>query len=81
MARPRGSRFENVMPILQKQHIAAINWGLVEGKTNTKYAWDTPIPDGSDPAVWFHEIFRKDGRPYSEEEAALIKKLGEESKR
>ena len=26
--------------------MGAINWGLVSGKTNTKYAWDTPMPDG-----------------------------------
>src|SRR5262249_12954239 len=60
MARPRGSTFATVMPMLKKEHVAAINWGLTEGKTNTKYAWDTPVPDGSDPKVWFHEIFRKD---------------------
>lgn len=48
MARTRGSRFENIMPILKAQNIAAINWGLVAGKTNTIYAWDTPMRDGSE---------------------------------
>jgi hypothetical protein len=75
MARTRGSRFENIMPMLKRENIGAINWGLVAGKTNTIYAWDTPIPDGSEPKVWFHDIFRKDGTPYSSEEVALIKKL------
>jgi hypothetical protein len=75
MARPRNSTFQTVMPMLKKNFVGAINWGLVEGKTNTKYAWDTPMPGGEDPQVWFHEIFRKDGTAYSEEEVALIKLL------
>ncbi len=75
MARTNNSRFENIMPMLKAENIGAINWGLVEGKTNTKYAWSTPIPDGSEPALWFHEIFRKDGTPYKQEEVDLIKKL------
>ena len=75
MARTRGSRFDNILPILKANKIGAINWGLVSGKSNTIYAWDTPIADGSEPKVWFHDIFRKDGTPYKSEETALIKKL------
>ena len=37
------------MPLLKKENVGAINWGLVSGKTNTKYAWDTPMPDGAEP--------------------------------
>ena len=75
MARLRNSRFENIMPLLKSQNIAAINWGLVAGKTNTMYAWDTPIPDGSEPKVWFHDIFRPNGAPYNEKETKFIKGL------
>lgn len=75
MARPRNSTFFNIMPLLKKEHIAAINWGLVAGKTNTKYAWDTPMPDGGEPKIWFHEIFRPDGTPYDPKETELIRKL------
>ena len=75
MARTRGSRFGNIMPLLKQDNVGAINWGFVSGKTNTIYAWDTPMPDGSEPKVWFHDIFRKDGTPYSEEEITLIKSL------
>jgi hypothetical protein len=63
------------MPILKAQNIGAINWGLVSGKTNTIYAWDTPIPDGSEPVLWFHDIFRKDGTPYKQDEVAIIRNL------
>lgn len=77
MARTRNSLFATILPMLKEEQIGAINWGLVAGKTNTIYAWDTPMPDGSEPDPWFHDIFRKDGSPYSEEEVALIKSLTE----
>lgn len=75
MARTRNSYFNNIMPMLKEENIGAYNWGLVAGKTNTIYAWDTPMPDGKEPKVWFHDIFRKDGIPYDKSEVALIKKL------
>ena len=75
MARRNNSLFTNIMPILKQQNIGAINWGLVAGKSNTKYAWDEPIADGSEPKLWFHEIFYPDGTPYKQEEVDLIKSL------
>ncbi len=75
MARRNNSLFTNIMPILKEQNIGAINWGLVDGKSNTKYAWDEPIADGSEPKLWFHEIFHTDGKPYKQEEVDLIKSL------
>jgi hypothetical protein len=75
MARLRDSRFDNIMPILKANNVVAINWGLVAGKTNTMYAWDTPIPSGEEPKIWFHDIFRPDGTPYSAKEVAFIKSL------
>ncbi|OUJ73825.1 glycoside hydrolase 5 family protein [Hymenobacter crusticola] len=75
MARPRNSRFVNIMPLLKKYNVAAINWGLVAGKTNTKYQWDVPIADGGEPNEWFHEVFRPDGTAYRQDEANFIKKM------
>ncbi len=75
MARLRDSRFSNILPLLKQEHIAAINWGLVAGKTNTIYAWKSPIPDGSEPKEWFHDIFRANGEPYRPAEVALIRQL------
>jgi len=78
MARKNNSLFSNIMPILKKQHIGAINWGLVTGKSNTKYAWNEPIANGAEPKLWFHDIFYKDGRPYKQEEIDLIIKMTKE---
>jgi hypothetical protein len=75
MARTRNSTFFTIMPMLKANKIVAINWGLVAGKTNTKYAWDTPMPNGDEPKVWFHDIFLKDGKPYDPKETAFIMSL------
>jgi hypothetical protein len=76
LARGNGSTFETILPILKKERIAAYNWGLVDGKTNTKYPWHTwQMPILGEPDPWHHEIFHTDGRPYREEEVKLIKSL------
>ena len=75
MARRNNSLFKNIMPILKENHVGAINWGLVSGKSNTIYAWDEPMPDGSEPELWFHDIFRADGTVFDQAEIDLIKEL------
>jgi hypothetical protein len=75
MARIRNSRFSNILPLLKNENVGAINWGFVTGKTNTKYAWDTPLPNGDEPVEWFHDIFLSDGTPYRQDEILLIKRL------
>lgn len=75
MARIRNSKFQTHLPIFKKYNVGAINWGLVAGKSNTIYQWDTPLPDGSEPKLWFHDIFRKDGSAYDVNEINVIKAL------
>jgi hypothetical protein len=77
MARTRNSRLANIMPMLKKENVGAINWGLVAGKSNTIFAWDAPLTAGGQPIEWFHDIFKKDGSAYREDEIQLIKKLNE----
>jgi len=77
MARGNGSTFEGSLPIAKKYKVAAFNWGLVQGKTQTTLPWDswkTPYVD-REPPVWFHDFFRRDGTPYKPEEVALIREL------
>jgi hypothetical protein len=83
MARPLGSTFESILPMLKAEHVAAYNWGFVNGKTQTIYPWDSwEKPYTAEPSVWFHDIFRKDGSPYDPKEVLLIKQLtqGENSR-
>ena len=76
MARPHGSTFETVLPVLHNEDVGAYNWGFVAGKTNTIFAWDSwekEYPE--EPPLWFHDIFRGDGTPYNAKETELILKL------
>jgi hypothetical protein len=76
MARGNGSTFEDILPILKKEHVGAYCWGLVDGKSQTKYpwsTWQTPILD--EPEPWHHDIFHEDGKPYKDSEVELIKSL------
>jgi len=77
MARSVGSTFDTILPIAKKDHIAAINWGLVAGKTQTYLPWESWQHPYilTQPPVWFHEVFHADGHPYREHEATLIREL------
>ena len=74
MARPAESRFETHLPIFKRERVGCLNWGLVAGKTNTIFAWNTPL-DTPEPPEWFHDIFRKDGTPYRQEEVDFIRQM------
>ncbi|MEQ9443176.1 MAG: endo-1,4-beta-xylanase [Cyclobacteriaceae bacterium] len=76
MARPAGSTFQTILPIAKENNVGMINWGFVAGKSNTIYPWDSWQQAYDDePPVWFHDIFREDGRPYRPEEVAFIKEM------
>ena len=77
MARGNRSTFAGSLPVAKKHKVAAINWGLVAGKTQTFLPWDSwekPYVD-REPSIWFHEVFRTDGAPYRADEMQLIRSL------
>jgi hypothetical protein len=77
MARGAGSLFDTVLPIAKKYHVAAVNWGLVAGKSQTYLPWDSwqrPYVDRP-PTIWFHDVFYSDGRPYRVRETEIIRSL------
>lgn len=77
MARSAGSTFDTILPIAKEEHVGAINWGFVAGKTQTYYPWESWQHPYilSQPSVWFHEVLRGDGTPYRQAEVDLIRKL------
>ena len=74
MARTNNSKFITHLPIFKRYHVAAINWGLVSGKSNTIFPWGSK-PGTSEPTIWFHDVFRKDGTPFNKEEVTFIKNI------
>ncbi len=76
MARPLGSTFQDVLPVLKEEGVGAYNWGFVDGKSQTIYPWDSWKKDyAGEPPLWFHDIFRRDGTPYKPEEVGVIRGL------
>ncbi len=78
LARGNKSLFETIMPIAKREKIALYNWGFAAGKTQTDLPWDSwekPYINGRKPAVWHHEIFSKDGKPYNIREVEFIKRM------
>jgi hypothetical protein len=76
MARPQGSTFDPMLAYFKEEKIAAYNWGFAEGKSNTIYPWDSwQKPYAAEPPVWFHDIFRTDGKAYREEEVKYIRSV------
>jgi len=77
MARGNGSTFDGSLPIAKKYNVAAINWGLVAGKTQTYLPWDSWKRPYVliQPTIWFHEVFRQDDTPYRQHEVDLIRQL------
>jgi hypothetical protein len=77
MARSVGSTFDTILPIAKTEHVGAINWGFVAGKTQTYFPWDSwQRPYILDqPPVWFHEVLHPDGTPYRQAEVDLIRQL------
>ena len=55
------------MPILKREKAGAISWGLTAGKCNFHLQWSSKAGD-PEPEIWFHDIFRLDGTPYSQQE-------------
>ncbi len=78
MSRGNGSFFDPSLGYLKSQGVAALNWGLVEGKSQTIYPWDSWTKHyDSEPAIWFHDIFRRDGSPYRMQEVTYIKDIAQ----
>ena len=76
LARPTGSTFETVLPVLQERLVGGYNWGFVSGKTQTIYPWDSWTRQYTDePDVWFHDVLRADGTPFRKEETETIRWL------
>jgi hypothetical protein len=77
MARPAGSTFDGILPVAKAEHVGAINWGFVAGKTQTYYPWESWEHPYilSPPPIWFHEVLREDGTPYRQAEVDLIREL------
>lgn len=74
MARGVGSTYDGILPVARASHVALVQWGLVNGRSQTHLPWDSwqhPYVL-EDPPVWFHDLFHADGTPYRAREIELL---------
>jgi len=74
MARALGSTVD-LLEVFAAHDVGAYCWGLVDGRTQTKYPWTSWVRASTGDRRWFHELFHHDGRPYDDDEAALIRRV------
>lgn len=75
MSRGQGSTFDPILGYLREQKVGAYSWGLVAGRSQTQYPWDSWVKQyEAEPEMWFHDILHADGEPHSPAEAGYIKR-------
>ncbi len=76
MARTQGSTIQGVLPVAKRHNVGAFNWGLVAGKTQTYFPWDSwDHPYSAVPKVWFHDLLGPNGRPFRDTEIQTVRTL------
>jgi hypothetical protein len=73
MGRPRSP--VALAGVLRDERVGGYTWGLVDGRTQTKYSWTSWLRPDRPGRPWFHDLLHTDGQPYDEEEAALLRSL------
>jgi hypothetical protein len=72
MARTFGSTIPDILPDLQEMGVASYNWGLVNGDQQTHWPWGSPPQTTTtEPPLWFHDLYRRDGTAYIPAEIAM----------
>lgn len=80
MARTLGSPVR-LIDTLAEERVSAWNWGLVDGRSQTRYSWTSWLKPPDEEAPWFHDLLHADGRPYDEREAEQMRAAAERMRR
>ena len=72
LRRQADNTFADILPLFGPYQVGWYHWGLVAGKTQTYMPWGSRRGDPM-PAVWQHDVFHPDGRPYNPHELDLVR--------
>jgi Cellulase (glycosyl hydrolase family 5) len=76
LARTLGSTVEGILPVAKAHNVGAFSWGLVAGKTQTYFPWDSwDHPYKSEPKVWFSDLLYPNGRAFRDSEVLTVRQL------
>jgi len=74
LARSFGSTAD-LLEVFAAREVGAYCWGLVDGRTQTRWSWTSWLRRQPADAPWFHELLHADGHPWDEAEADLIRRV------
>jgi hypothetical protein len=74
LARSMGSTVD-LLDVFGTRGVGAYCWGLVDGRTQTRYPWTSWLRPAPPDGKWFHELLHADGRPYDPDETDMIRSL------
>ena len=74
LARTAGSTVD-LLEVFAEYGVGAINWGLVDGRTQTRFPWRSWTEPVTDDEPWFHELLHRDGSPYDSKESEIFRRL------
>ena len=60
--------------MFQARRVGCYHWGLAFGRTQTYMPWGSE-PGDPVPALWQHDLFHPDGKPFREKELRLFEEL------
>lgn len=76
LARADGSTVEDILPVAKRRGVGAYNWGLIAGRTQTYFPWDSwDDPYDAAPEKWMHDLVDPEGRAFRGSEIETIQKL------
>jgi len=74
LLRQGGNTFASILPIFSEERVGWYHWGLVAGRTQTYMHWGSQKGTPT-PALWQHDVFHADGRPFDPKEIELVRKF------
>ena len=74
LARSAGSTVD-LLSVFKDAGVGAINWGLVDGRTQTRFPWRSWTEQVDVDEPWFHELLHPDGTAYDVREIETFRRL------
>ena len=72
MGRPKSP--PELIDVFAERRVGCYSWGLVDGRTQTRFPWSSWQRDTPPDAPWFHELLHPDGSPYDEREVERFRR-------
>jgi hypothetical protein len=73
MGRPHSP--PRLLGVFRETGVGCFTWGLVDGRSQTRFPWTSWVRRGGPGTPWFHELLHPDGSPYDAAEVEVFRTL------